>query len=316
MSLEIIFLGTGSAVPSKQRNHSSICVKGFGETFLFDCGEGTQRQMTGAKMSPMKVNNIFLTHLHGDHILGIPGLIQSLGFRAREDALNIFGPKGTEFMVNAALHMGYSNIGFPVNVYELEAGVILDTDEYCISCIETNHNITNLSYKIVEKKKPRFLREKAIALGVKPGPDFGRLHNGEEVIVDGRVVRPEQVLGEKRVGNSIVYSGDTRPSDDLVDFARGVDVLIHESTYQDVDCDKAVSTCHSTAREAAGVASRADVDVLILTHISTRYVNSRISKSEASEVFHNVLLSHDLLHVKVDSTGLKVIFPQKRLEAD
>ena len=243
--MEIIFLGTSSAVHSYTRNHPAIILKAFGETMLFDCGEGTQRQLIFAKVSPMKISKIFLSHYHGDHILGLPGLIQSMNFRGRETKLTIYGPKGLYDLKDAIFHLGYSKIEFPIEFIEIGSQTVESTDEYIIKSQNVNHNVPCLAYSIEELKKPRFLREKAIELGVPVGPDFGRLHNGEEVEVDGKIIKPEQVLGPPRKGSKIVYSGDTTPCEEMVEFAKDSTLLIHESTYIKEDADKAEENFHS-----------------------------------------------------------------------
>ena len=170
--MEITFLGTSSAVHSYTRNHPGIILKAFGEVMLFDCGESTQRQLIYAKISPMKISKIFISHYHGDHILGLPGLLQSLNFRGREKPLTIYGPKGLKKVENAIYSLGYCKFDFPIEFIEISSGTILETDEYIIKSQEVMHNVTNLAYSIEEKKKPRFLRNKAIELGVPVGPLF------------------------------------------------------------------------------------------------------------------------------------------------
>jgi ribonuclease Z len=243
--MELEFLGTASAVPSKQRNHTSISLKAFGEVMLFDCGEGTQRQLTDAHISPMKINKIFITHFHGDHILGLPGLIQSMGFRGRENPLDVYGPKGLKALLAAIQHLGYFVINFPLNFHEIsEEGTIVDNEDYIINCTFVEHNVPALAYSITEKKKPRFLREKAIELGVPVGPDFGRLHNGETITLKGETITPEMVLGPPRTGRKITYSGDTRPNENLIKLAENSDILIHEATYEEADEEKAINNSH------------------------------------------------------------------------
>lgn len=299
--MELIFLGTSSAVPSKDRNHSAIALKAFGEVLLFDCGEGTQRQMAQVKLSPMKVNKIFISHLHGDHILGIPGMIQSMGFRGRKEPLHIYGPPGILSIKDAAMQLGYFSLDFEVYAHELEEGIIIDEEEYRIECVKTQHNVPNFSYAIYEKKKPRFIKEKALELGLEPGPDFGKLHQGIPVIVNGELITPEQVLGEERKGLKIVYSGDSRPCKAMVKLAENADVLIHESTFEADYTNKAMETGHSTAAEAAQIAKDADVKELILTHVSTRYRRSNLLEKAAKEIFENTRVAHDLMIVEVKS---------------
>ncbi|WP_297979304.1 ribonuclease Z [uncultured Methanobrevibacter sp.] len=299
--MEIIFLGTSSAVPSKKRNHAGIILRAFGEVMLFDCGEGTQRQLIDANVSPMKINKIFITHYHGDHILGLAGLIQSLGFRGRENDLDIYGPKGLHGVINAISHMGYFQINYQINIHEIAEGIVVETDDYKIESCISEHNLLNMSYSIYEKKKPRFNREKAIELGVPVGPLFGKLHNGEEVEVDGKIIKPEQVLGEPRKGKKVTYSGDTRPCEKLIELARDSTLLIHESTYEDADYERAVENCHSTSKEAAEVAKKANVKELVLTHISTRYKTDKIIEKEAKEIFENTQVAHDFMKIDLKS---------------
>jgi ribonuclease Z len=306
--MEITFLGTSSAVPSKYRNHAGIILKYFKDTILFDCGEGTQRQLTYAKISPMKIDKIFITHFHGDHILGLAGLIQSMGFRGREEDLDIYGPKGLGKIIYTISNYGYFQINFNINIHELDEGTVVETDEYIIKSIIAEHNIENLAYSIYEKKKPRFLREKAIELGVPVGPAFGKLHNGQEVEVDGKIIKPEQVLGPPREGKKVTYSGDTRPCDKLIELAKDSDVLIHEATYEDADKDKAIENCHSTSKEAAEIAKEANAKLLVLTHISTRYTTDINIKDEAKEIFENTVVANDFTEINIGKDKTTINF--------
>ncbi len=297
--MEIIFLGTSSAVHSYRRNHPAIILKAFGETFLFDCGEGTQRQLIFAKVSPMKISKIFLSHYHGDHILGLPGLIQSMNFRGREKKLTIYGPKGLYALKDALFNLGYSKIEFPIEFIEIDSETVESTEEYIIKSQYVNHNVPALAYSIEELKKPRFLREKAIELGVPVGPDFGRLHNGEEVEIDGKIIKPEQVLGPPRKGNKIVYSGDTTPCEEMVEFAKDSTILIHESTYMTEDADKAEENFHSTSADAAEIAKASNSKELILTHFSTRYTETDELLKQAQDVFENTKLAKDFMKIDI-----------------
>lgn len=299
--MEIIFLGTSSAVHSKERNQASVALKAFGEVMLFDCGEGTQRQMLHTKVSPMKVSKIFITHFHGDHILGLPGLLQSLGLHGRENKLTIYGPKGLNDVKNAILNFGYCKIEYPVEFIEIETGIVEETEEYVIRCQSVRHNVPSLAYSIEEKKKPRFLREKAIEVGVPVGPLFGKLHNGEEVEIDGKIIKPEQVLGEPRKGTKLTYSGDTTPCEEMIEFAKDSTLLIHESTFTSEEAQNAVDHGHSTASDAGYIAKQSNSKRLILTHISTRYGESysKILLKEAKEVFENTELAYDFLEIEL-----------------
>lgn len=296
--MEIIFLGTSSAVPTLERNHPSIALRAFAEVMLFDCGEGTQRQLIEAKISPMKITKIFITHFHGDHILGLGGLIQSLGFRGREKDLDIYGPKGLQRIINAISNFGYFQINYNLNIHEIDDGTIIETEEYVVECAKVEHNIPSYAYSIREKKKPLFLRKKAEELGIPPGPLYGKLHKGEEVEFEGRIIKPEQVLGEAKKGKKISYSGDTRPCEEMIRLARDSDILIHESTYEAEDHQRAVDNAHSTSVEAAEIAREANVNELVLTHISTRYTSDENILSEAQKVFKNTKVAKD--YMKID----------------
>ena len=280
--MEITFLGTSSAVHSYTRNHPGIILKAFGEVMLFDCGESTQRQLIYAKISPMKISKIFISHYHGDHILGLPGLLQSLNFRGREKPLTIYGPKGLKKVENAIYSLGYCKFDFPIEFIEISSGTILETDEYIIKSQEVMHNVTNLAYSIEEKKKPRFLRNKAIELGVPVGP-----------------LKPEQVLGDARKGIKITYSGDTRPCEEMIEFAKNSTLLIHESTYTLEDDDKARENFHSTSQDAATIAKCSNTKRLVLTHISTRYTDTEDLLKEAKKVFENVEVADDLMTIEI-----------------
>lgn len=299
--MEIIFLGTSSAVHSKDRNHPSIAIRAFGEVFLFDCGEATQKQILQTNVSPMKISKIFLTHYHGDHILGLPGLLQSMSLNGREKKLTIYGPKGLNKIKDAIYSLGYCAIEYPVEFIEIDSGIIIDNEEYFIQAQRVRHNVPALAYSIEEKKKPRFLRDKAIELGVPVGPAFGRLHNGEEVEINGRIIKPEQVLGEPRKGIKITYSGDTRPCEEMIMFARDSTILIHESTFLKQDYTNAEEYAHSTSIDAAYVAKDSNSKELILTHISTRYSEdyAEIMLKEAQSVFENTRLANDFMEIEL-----------------
>ncbi len=271
---------------------------------LFDCGEGTQRQLIFAKISPMKISKIFITHYHGDHILGIPGLLQSMNFRGRETKLTIYGPRGLEDLRQAVLNLSFPNLdfpnfNFPIEWIEIDSGTIIENDEYVIKAQRVKHNTITLAYSVEELKKPRFLRQKAIDLGVPVGPDFGKLHNGQSVEVNGKIIKPEQVLGPPRKGNKITYSGDTMPCEEIIGFARDSNILIYESTYKEEDKDKANQHAHSTSVDAANIALYSNSKELILTHFSTRYTEIDDLLEEAREIFENTKLAKDLMKVEL-----------------
>ena len=299
--MEVTFLGTASAVHSKERNHPSIAIKAFGDVFLFDCGEGTQKQLLFTNVSPMKVSKIFITHFHGDHILGLPGLLQSMSLNGRERKLTVYGPRGLNKLKDVIYNFGYSSIEYEIEFIEIDSGVIEETKEYVIRCQSVKHNVPALAYSIEEKKKPRFLREKAVELGVPVGPAFGKLHNGQEVEIDGKIIKPEQVLGPPRKGIKITYSGDTQPCEEMIMFARDSTLLIHESTFIQKEAQNAMDYGHSTSQDAAYVARESNSKELILTHISTRYGEeyAQIMLKEAREVFENTRIAEDYMEIPV-----------------
>ena len=299
--MEIIFLGTSSAVHSKERNHPSIAVKAFGEVMLFDCGEGTQKQLLFTKVSPMKISKIFITHYHGDHILGLPGLLQSMSLNGREEKLTVFGPKGLHNISDGIYSFGYCAIDFPVEFVEIDSGIVVESDEYIISAQEVRHNVLSLAYSIEEKKRPRFLRDKAVELGIPVGPLFGRLHDGYEIELNGEIIKPEQVLGKPRKGIKITYSGDTRPCEEMIEFAKESTLLIHESTFIKEDYLNAEEHAHSTSVDAGEIAKASLSKRLILTHVSTRYKREDIDRllDEAREVFENTDLAYDFMEIEL-----------------
>jgi ribonuclease Z len=297
--MELIFLGTSSAIPTNNRNHAAIALKAFGEIMLFDCGEGTQRQMTRARVSPMKISKIFITHFHGDHFLGLPGIIQSMAFRGRTEPLHIYGPSGLKKLVDNIKNLGYFALTFEIKAHEVSDGTVIDEEDYLINCCKTEHSVPNLGYSINEIRAPKFIKENALEFGVKPGPDFGKLQKGIPVKVGEKIVKPEQVLGKDRKGRKIVYSGDTGPCSQMINFSVDADVLIHESTFNNRHSDKAKETGHSTASMAADIAKKANVKRLVLTHISTRYKDTKNLEKEALEVFENTILAEDMMILKV-----------------
>ena len=273
MTLRVTFLGTSGAVPTAGRNPSAVFCNREGDDLLFDVGEGTQRQMMRFGTG-FAVSHIFLTHCHGDHVLGLPGLCQTMDFNERTEPLAIHTPRGTRAIVERLVGVTGARPSFPVRVNEVGPGdVALDGEEFAVRVFETAHRTRSVGYALIEAdRKGRFDREHAEELGVPVGPAFSRLHGGESVeLDDGTVVDPEQVVGPPRPGRKVVYTGDTRPTEAVVEAAAGADLLIHDATFADDHADRAVSTAHSTAAEAADVATRAGARRLALTHVSSRY---------------------------------------------
>lgn len=288
MSMRVTFLGTSGAVPTTERNPSSVLVNREGDRLLFDAGEGTQRQMMRYGTG-FTISDVFVTHLHGDHVLGIPGLVQTFAFNDRDDPLTIYTPRGTGEDVRSLVTAVGNEPSFPVTIVEVGANdVAVEREEYEVRTFRVDHRTTAIGYALVEdERKGRFDRERAEELGVPVGPLFQELHAGNPVeLEDGTVVEPDQVVGEPRPGRRFVYTGDTRPTGAVVDAAEDADLLIHDATFADDRADRAAKTGHSTAREAAEIARRAGATRLALTHISSRYAgDTSAHEREARAVF-------------------------------
>ena len=303
MTLRVTFLGTSGAVPTTERSPSAVFVNREGDELLFDCGEGTQRQMMRYGTG-FAVSAVFLTHVHGDHVFGLPGLLHTWSFQGRDEPLSIYTPRGTRSDVVSLITACGGDLPYPVHVDEVRPGETPHRgDEFEIRAFETDHRTRSVGYALVEdERKGRFFRGKAEELGVPVGPKFSRLHEGEPVeLADGTVVEPEQVVGPPRPGRKVVYTGDTSPAESLVDAADGADLLIHDASFADEDAARARETGHSTARQAGEVAARAGVDELVLTHVSPRYSgDASVLVSEARDAFDGeVVLARDGLEIDV-----------------
>ncbi|MFW5898651.1 MAG: ribonuclease Z [Candidatus Saliniplasma sp.] len=293
--MKIVFLGTGGSYPTPKRNVTSIALKFKGDVILFDCGEGTQRQIMKSSLSFMKIQKIFISHFHGDHFLGIPGLIQSMNLNDRENPLEVYGPVGTLEVMKELIDIGYFRPGFEILVTELVPEARLDFEGYSITTIESNHNIPTLGFCFKEDdKKGRFKKQKALSFGIPEGPLFSKIHNGEPIEVDGKVIRPEDVVGPPRRGRQVVYSADTKPSAEIIDAAEDADVLIHDGTLESSLSDKAMQHDHSSVDMAAMAAKEAGVKKLFITHISPRYEDAASLELEAKEIFENSTIPSDL----------------------
>jgi ribonuclease Z len=299
--LHVVFLGTAGSLPTPERNPSAVLINREGEMMLFDCGEGTQRQMMRARTGMMRLNYIFLTHLHADHILGVPGLLETMAFQGREDPLTIAGPMHTIDLVEKFNSICCFSRDFEVRAMDLEPGDVVRMDGYEVKAVETQHSVPSIGYCLREDERlGRFNREAAVALGVPPGPLFGRLQHGQEVTVEGRTIRPDQVMGPTRPGRKIVYTGDTRPCKTVEAASIGADLLIHDCALSDEMSDWARETKHSTAGEAAQLARRAGVRQLVLTHISSRYSeDSSILLKDARTIFEKALVAQDLMTIEI-----------------
>jgi ribonuclease Z len=298
MDLSIFFAGTAGSVPTARRGLPALLVRRGGDKLLFDCGEGTQRQLVASVGLP-EVEAVFLTHFHADHWLGLPGMLKSFELRDRETPLTVYGPEGTAALL-AVMGRVIGRLRYPFSVVELEPGESVAFDGYEIGAFNVRHRGPAYGYALVEDPRPgRFDADKAEALGVAFGPDFGRLQRGEAV--DG--VDPAQVVGPERPGRKVVISGDTSPCEMVRVAAHRADVLVHEATFLDEEVQRALQTGHSTARQAAEVALEAEVTMLALTHLSTRYGGREI-RDEARATFERT-------EVPRDFDTIEVPFPEK-----
>lgn len=303
--MQVTFLGTSAAVPTVDRNVSALMLQREGELLLFDCGEGTQRQMMRYG-SGFAVEDVFITHFHADHTLGIPGLLRTMGLQGRSAPLHLYGPRGAQRHIGALTALGMERPKFAVEIFELRAGDAISRGEYDLLVGEAQHKGDCLAYAMAEHERlGRFDPERAAALGIPEGPLWGRIHKGEAVTLDdGRVVSPAELVGPARPGRRVVYSGDTAVCPAINELARGADLLIHEATFGEDERERARETGHSTAREAAMVARDAGAKRLVLTHISARYSREAPELlAEAKEVF-------PVTEVARDGMVLEVPFPE------
>jgi len=302
VSLRIIFLGTAASVPTDDRSLPSIIIQRESDMLMFDCGEGTQRQMIRAGIGLSRKMTVFITHMHGDHVLGLPGMIQTMSLLGRNKPLQIYGPSGIRDFIEAIIRTVRFWLGFPIMVNEVNLeGTVYEGEDYEVRAVFAEHSIQSLAYALIEKPRPgRFHPEKALALGVPKGPLWSKLQRGMEITLpDGRIIRPSDVLDPLRPGRKIVYSGDTRPSEKIVELARNADILIHEATLGDELAGRALEEGHSTPSEAAQVALKANVKLLVLTHISARYSNPKIILEQARKIFPNTHIPNDLERIEV-----------------
>jgi len=299
--LSITFLGTGAATPTIDRNVAGLAVQRKGETLLFDCGEGNQRQMMRYGVG-FAFREIFFSHYHADHLLGVTGLLRTMGLQDRTLPVTLYGPKGAQRILGAAITLGIERNKFPVEIVEVKPGDRLARDEYEIAVFETEHRADTVGYALVEHTRlGRFNPDRARELGIPEGPFWGQLHKGKMVtLADGRTVGPADLVGAPRPGRRLVYSGDTRPHLSVVEASRGADLLVHEATFGGDEMERARETGHSTAAEAARVALDAGVRRLVLTHISSRYNRDAVELlAEARAVFPETVIARDGMTVDV-----------------
>lgn len=302
MPLSLRFLGTSAARPTVERNVSSIALLREGEAFLFDCGEGTQRQMMRYGIT-FNLDDIFFTHFHTDHLLGVVGLLRTMSLQGRTDSLRLWGPAGADRMLKRAESLGSERLAFGLEIRELAPGDAIPRKGYLIHTFLLEHRgPPSIGYVIAEEeRRGRFNPELAAQLGIPEGPLWGRIHKGESItLADGRVIEPSALVGETRPGRRVVITGDTRPCAATILAAENADLLVHESTFGDEEAARAIETGHSTAREAAQVAKMAGVRKLVLTHVSARYTRDASElEQEARSVFAESRVARDGLEVEV-----------------
>lgn len=299
--MQLIFLGTGGSWPTVKRNVTSVALKRGKEIILFDCGEGTQRQFQKSQLSYMQISKILITHFHGDHFLGIPGLIQTMQLNDRIEPLHIYGPEGLHQLIDQLLHLGYFKPTYQVITHEVQQGDQMIFPEYRIDVMAVSHGMPAVAYRLTEPPRPgKFNKPKALELGIPEGPLFSKLQKGKSITLpDNRVINPDEILGPPRPGRSIVFSGDTLPMNEMVKFANHADVLIHEATFDTSLEDIAQAYRHTTVTQAATIAREAQVNTLILTHISPRYLDYRPLLDEARAIFPSSFIPKDFTVVPV-----------------
>ncbi|MEM1549033.1 MAG: ribonuclease Z [Candidatus Methanomethylicia archaeon] len=302
MSIKLVFLGTSAGLPTIKRGLSCIALKYHGDLLIFDCGEGAQRSIIMAGLGFPKNLKIFITHMHSDHVLGILGLLQTLSLMNRSFDLHVYGPRGISDFINFNKKILNFHLSYELFLHEINPGVILDDKDYIVRAVETEHVKPSFAYSFEEKPRPgKFHPDRALALGIPKGPLWRKLQNGFPVSnIFGDLIFPEQVMDPPRAGLKIVFSGDTRPCENILNLSRNADILIYDSTFDDSMIDKAISDMHSTAGEAAELAAKANVKLLVLTHISARYESSPdILLKQAKEKFSNVIIAEDFLELSI-----------------
>ncbi|MFJ7828702.1 ribonuclease Z [Peribacillus sp. NPDC046944] len=304
--MDFVFLGTGAGVPAKARNVTAIALQLLeerGKVWLFDCGEATQHQILKTAVKPRKIEKIFITHLHGDHIFGLPGLLSSRSFQGGVEKLTVYGPKGIDAYITTSLQVSATHLKYPLEIIEIEEGVIFEDDQFTVTALELDHGIYSVGYRIVEKdRQGSLLVDQLRKQGVQPGPLYKALKNGESVrLEDGRTINGKDYLSAPQKGRIITVLGDTRVCDNALVLADSADYLIHEATFSAEETELATAYFHSTTIQAAETAKKAGVKHLVLTHISSRYTleDAERLKEESSAILSNTTMAEDLLSIKI-----------------
>ena len=298
--MKLVFLGTSAAQPTENRGLSCICLERDGEILMFDAGEAAQISFMRSGLGWNKKMKLFVTHMHGDHCIGILGLLQTMSMQNRTETLEIFGPSGIEEFISANIKVLNFGLSFPVLITIIREGKIFDGEKFSMHVCKANHSVAAFSYLFEEKDKPgRFNTEKAKQLGVPEGKLWSDLQKGQRVTVNEKIIKPEQVLGEKRSGIKIGISGDTMPTTELEKFFENCDYLVFDSTFLDEERQKAQDTRHSTAKQAATLGKNSRVKNLILTHFSARYKDEQGHLREAQKIHDSVITARDLLEIEI-----------------
>lgn len=310
--MKLFFLGTGAGVPSKERNVASIVLEMLQEVssvWMFDCGEATQHQILRTNIRPRKIEKIFITHLHGDHIYGLPGLLSSRSFQNGDTPVTVYGPKGIKEYVEISLNVSETKLAYPLNFVEVHEGIIFEDDHFKVLCRQLDHGITSYGYRVVEKNLPGELQvDKLMANGIQPGPVYQQIKENEQYqLEDGQVVFRNEYLGPDKPGRIISILGDTRYLPEISDFVSHSDVLVHEATFEATNEELAFRYFHSTTKQAASLARNSEVDQLILTHISSRYQDDDYSQLlfEAQQEFNNTLIANDFFEYEIPQKKIK-----------
>jgi len=305
MDLDVLFLGTSGSMPTARRAPAALLVRRGGERMLFDCAEGTQRQLLRSGVGLIELREIFLTHFHADHFLGLPGMLKTFSLRGREVPLDLYGPPGLKNLFTVLKRI-FGKLTYPVNLNELRTGDVLERGDYNLVTFPVAHGVSSIGYALLEHPRPgRFDVEGADALGVPPGPERGALQRGDSVTLpDGRTITPDAVLGPARAGRKLVITGDTMPAGSVLEISHAADLLVHEATFGEDEADRARETMHSTAREAAELAREAEVTMLALTHLSNRYFGSELAR-EARAVFVETVVPRDfdIIELRFEERG-------------
>ncbi|UOR12382.1 ribonuclease Z [Halobacillus amylolyticus] len=304
--MELFFLGTGSGVPSKERNVSSLVLRMLeerGTTWVFDCGEATQHQILNTTIRPRRIETIFITHLHGDHLYGLPGLLSSRSFQGGETPVTVYGPKGLKEYVDVSLKISGTRLRYPLHIEEITEGMLFEDEKFTVHAIKLKHGLESYGYIIKEKDKlGELLPHKLKELGVSPGPIYQQIKENETTtLTDGRVVTRKEVLGPPKKGRKIAILGDTRYIPELIEQLHGIDILVHEATFASDEETMAYDYFHSTVKQAATLAKEAEVGELILNHLSSRYHGPAIKQleQEARAIFKNTTIASDFYQHKV-----------------